>query len=573
MPHEFTLIATVSAALSFAFVFGFLAAKLRLPPIVGYLMAGIAVGPFTPGVIVDTGLAPQLAEIGVILLMFGVGIHFSVRDLLDVRSVAIPGAIGQIAVATVVTGVLSHLLGWPWTEGLVLGLAVSVASTVVLLRGLMDVGILDSSHGRIAVGWLIVEDVVIVVTLVLLPALAPILRAEPSAADPLVELAVTLAKVAAFGAFMLVVGSRLIPRLLVEVARTGSRELFTVGVLAIAIGLAFGASLTFGVSFALGAFLAGVVVGESDLSHQAAADALPLRDAFAVLFFVSVGMLFDPAVLLREPLMVTALLVVVMVVKALAAAFIVLLLGYPARSAAVVAIGLAQVGEFSFILGALGRSLALLPENAQDMIIATAIISIGLNPLLFRAVDPVSSAIQKLSLVRALEQRRAGELAQLASDDAAKLDRHVVVAGGGRVGSLVARAMERRGFRCVVIDLNRRAVERLRKGGILAMSGDAGHNTVLRHARLDSALLLIVAIPDAQVAGRIVEFGRSTNDRLSIVARAHSDEAAEHLRRSGADEVVLGEEELAIEMARYGLRRLGVSREEIGLIARGLRRH
>ncbi|MFN8514801.1 MAG: cation:proton antiporter [Chloroflexia bacterium] len=411
MPHNTALIATISVGLVAAFIGGFIASRLRLPPIVGYLLAGIAVGPFTPGFVGDAEIAPQLAELGVILLMFGVGMHFSIRDLLSVRRIALPGAVGQIAVATLLGIGLTTLWGWSLGSGLVLGLSLSVASTVVLLRALLDGDLLDAIHGRIAVGWLIVEDLFTILVLILLPILAVPLgghAADHAANGPvLLTLGLALGKLALFGALMYFVGTRLIPWLLVQVARHGSSELFTLAVLALALGIAFGASRLFGVSFALGAFVAGLVVSESDLSHRAANDALPFRDAFAVLFFVSVGMLFDPSFLLAEPLKILAVVGVIVVGKALAASVIVLAVGYPLRTGLVVAAGLAQVGD-SPSPRRPRPSLGLLPTSGQQLILAGAIISITLNPLLFRLIDPVEQWLRPTrALCRCWSARRA----------------------------------------------------------------------------------------------------------------------------------------------------------------------
>ena len=387
MAHETSLIATVAAAFGLAFVFGYIAARMRLPPLVGYLLAGIVVGPFTPGYVADVPLAAQLAEIGVILLMFGVGLHFSPRDLLSVRRIAIPGALVQIGAATLISAVAMHLRGWTWTAGLVFGLSLSVASTVVLLRALEQRGMLQSDDGRIAIGWLIVEDLVTVSILVLLPALAQTAgngaAAVTTTRGPIASVTLALVKAAIFFGLMLFAGRRLIPKLLTSVAGTGSRELFTLAVVALALGIAVGAAMIFGVSFALGAFFAGVIIGESDLSHQAAADALPLRDAFAVLFFVSVGMLFDPRVLLRRPIEVLIVVLVIMVGKSVAAFGIVRALRYPLRTGLIVSAGLSQIGELSFILIALAISLQLVPASARDLVLAGALVSITLNPAMF----------------------------------------------------------------------------------------------------------------------------------------------------------------------------------------------
>jgi CPA2 family monovalent cation:H+ antiporter-2 len=401
VPHEATLIATIVGALVFACAFGLLANRLRLPPLVGYLLAGVAIGPFTPGFVADAGLAGQLAEIGVGLLMFGVGLHFSVGDLVAVRRVALPGALAQMAVAIAFGMGLGLAWGWSLLAGVLLGLALSVASTVVLLRVLEDRRALDTADGRIAVGWLIVQDLAMVLALVLLPALAqPPGAGGPALGGLAAELAWTVAKVALFAVLVVVVGTRVVPRVLAFVARTGSRELFTLAVLATALGLAFGSAELFGVSFALGAFFAGVVLSESDLSHQAAADSLPLRDAFAVLFFVSVGMLFDPTILVREPLGVLAVLFVIMVAKSLAALAVGLAFGYPVRTALTVSASLAQIGEFSFILAGLGLA-RLLPEEGRNLILAGALLSITLNPLVFAALDPVAAWFREKPGLRA----------------------------------------------------------------------------------------------------------------------------------------------------------------------------
>src|SRR5438876_2433072 len=570
-PHG--LIATITIALGAAFLGGFLATKVRLPPVVGYLAAGIAVGPFTPGLSADPQIAPELAEIGVILLMFGVGIHFSLPDLWSVRWVAIPGAVGQIVIATAVTALVVPLGGGTYAQGIVFGLAISISSTVVLIRTLTEVGLLDSAHGRIAVGWVVVEDLAIVVVLVLLPPLAPLLggSAGGGGENLIAALSVTLAKVALFGVLMAVVGTRVIPWLLAEVARTGHRELFTLCVLVVAIGVAVVAALAFEVSLALGAFLAGVAISESDLSHQAAAEALPLRDAFAVLFFVSVGMLFDPSFILREPLLVAAVVALIVVRKWLVSSGIVLALGYPIRTALIVGAGLAQIGEFSFVLSELDRQLGILPAQAHDLIIASAIITITLNSLLFRSIEPLAERLRDIPVVRGFDDRRAGALAHLERDRAEKLQRHAVVAGHGRVGSLVTRALQRRNMEVLVVEQDRGLVEALRDAGTAAIYGDAGHALVLERTHLDRAILLVVALRDPQTSRRVVEYARRTNERLGIVARAHTRDAADYLRKAGANEVVLGEEELAIEMTGYALHRLGVSPREIALIARGLR--
>jgi CPA2 family monovalent cation:H+ antiporter-2 len=581
MDHEPVLISTIAIGLSAAFIGGLLARRIGLPAIVGYILAGIAVGPFTPGLIADQAIATELAEIGVILLMFGVGIHFSIRDLLAVRSIAVPGAVGQITVATLLGVLLGLALGWDLGGGMVLGLAVSVASTVVLLRALGDRGELDTQQGRIAVGWLIVEDLFTVVVLVLLPTIAPLLggTVEPASGSatggglgPVGEIVLALVKAVAFAALMIVAGARLVPWLLVMVARDGSRELFTLAVLAIALGIAFLASAVFGVSFALGAFLAGAVVGESDMSHQAAADALPLRDAFAVLFFVSVGMLLDPAVLLAAPLAVLAIVLLVVVAKSVAAFAIVAVFGYPTRTGLTVAAGLAQVGEFSFILGTLGLDLGLLPAEGFQLIVAAALLSIALNPFLFRAVDPLEQRLRDVGPLVRLRARGGGGREMLPDDVADELRQHAIVCGYGPVGRLIGPALERRGFRYVVVTQQRDEVDRLRERGMAAIYGDPARDEVLELAHVERARVVIVATADPHDTRRIVEHVRARSDAVDIVVRTHSDEEANELRAIAPKvQAVHGERELAVQMARYSLRRFGVSTAEAESIAQGLR--
>jgi len=579
MDHETNLIATVAIGLTVAFLGGFAARRVGLPPIVGYLLGGVAVGPFTPGLVADPEVAAQLAEIGVILLMFGVGIHFSIRDLLAVRRIAVPGAIGQIAVATALGLGLGASLGWTFGEGLVLGLAVSVASTVVLLRALLERHELESIHGRIAVGWLIVEDLFTVLALVLLPALALILGGSVAAAEAPRDLlgvvgaiGLALVKAALLGAVMFFVGVRVVPWLLVQVARDGSRELFTLAVLAVAIGIAFASSALFGVSLALGAFLAGAVVGESDLSHQAAADALPLRDAFAVLFFVSVGMLFDPAFVLEMPFAVIGVVALIVVAKAVVAFAIVAAYGYPVRTGLTVAAGLAQIGEFSFILAGLGTRLELLPNDGFQLIVAGSLLSITLNPFLFAALDAIEEWVRVHPRMARVLQRRAGALGRLAANPTHEgLRRHAVLCGHGRVGSIIAKALERRGFRYVVIEQDRRSVEELRARGIPAVYGDAANEAVLEQVGLEDALVFVLAIPDPPAARHALEYAKRVNPRIEVVARTHSEAERAQLLDLGARQAVLGERELAVQLARFTLRRFGVSGPETEAIAQGLR--
>ncbi|MHB1225562.1 MAG: cation:proton antiporter domain-containing protein [Gemmatimonadaceae bacterium] len=576
MPHDITLLTTIAGGLGLAFLFGLLAARFRLPPILGYLLAGIAAGPFTPGFVADSGLASQLAEVGVILLMFGVGLHFSIADLLSVRRIAIPGAIAQVSVATGLGALVSHLWGWSWGTGIVFGLSLSVASTVVLLRALEDRGILDSVDGRIAVGWLVVEDLVTVLALVLLPALAGVLASTPGEVDPamlqaqaahasaastsvLVTIGLTVLKVTIFGALMLVVGRRVIPWLLGGVVRTGSRELFTLAVLAVALGIAVGAAALFDVSFALGAFFAGVIVSESDFSHEAATNALPLQDAFAVLFFVSVGMLFDPMILLRQPLEVLAVVLIILVGKSVAALGIVLGFRYSLHTALTISASLAQIGEFSFILAALGVSLGLLPVEAQSLIVAGALLTITLNPFVFRAMDPIWRWLRAQDGVAAALERPVGALAELPPGvDSDTLRDHVVVIGYGRVGGPVADELTLHGIPHVVVEQSRETAETLRARGLPVIYGDASRPEVLANAHLDRARLVVVAAPDAYQARAILALARRLNPDVEVVVRTHSDAERLFLESHGASRALVGESELAVSLTRATLLRLDV---------------
>jgi CPA2 family monovalent cation:H+ antiporter-2 len=553
--HDVGLITTVAAALGLALILGFLASRLRIPPLVGYLLAGILLGPATPGFVADLSLAGQLAELGVMLMMFGVGLHFSLGDLLAVRAIALPGALLQISVATTLGAGVAWLWGWPLGAGLVFGLALSVASTVVLLRALEDRGLLNSLNGQIAVGWLVVEDLVVVLILVALPALAAALgpAAASASGEPLWKtLAVTTAKVAAFIALMVIVGKRLFPRLLWAVARSGSRELFTLAVISAAVGVAFVAARLFSVSFALGAFFAGMMLRESTLSHRAAEESLPLRDAFSVLFFVSVGMLFDPAVLVRDPAKVLVVMLIVMAGKTVAAVLLVLALRYPLNTALTVGASLAQIGEFSFNLAGLGVTLGLLPEKGQSLILAGAIISIAANPLVFAAVEPVQGWIRTRSERARAHERSVDPLAELpASVDPARLSGHVLLVGYGRVGRRIAAMLAEHGIPFVVAEQNREVVERLRERNIPAVSGDAGDPGVLIQAHVHRAGLLVVAAPDPLQVRRMVEVARTLNPRINVLLRTHSDEEAELLRREGLGTVFMGEEQLAKAMSAH----------------------
>ena len=581
MPHETNVIATLATAFALAFACGLLAVRLRLPPLVGYLAAGVVAGPFTPGIAADPEMAAQLAEVGVILLMFGVGLHFSVRDLRAVRRTALPGAALQIAVTATVGATLAHLWGWAWGPSAVFGLCLSVASTVVLLRGLEASGTLTTTEGRLAVGWVIVEDVAMVLALVLLPALAPMLGGPAAAADgaatgpadPLaVTLGLTVAKVAAFVALMLFVGARAVPWLLVRVARLGSRELFTLAVLAVALGIAFGAAALFDVSFALGAFLAGVVVSESELSHHAAADALPFQDAFAVLFFVSVGMLFDPGVLVRAPLAVLGTLLVVLLGKGTATLLLVLGLGYPVRTALAVGTSLAQIGEFSFILAGLGVALGVLPPEGRSLVLAAAILSITLNPLVVRLAGPAERWLHaRPRLLAALERSPRALPAAIADGADARVMRdHAVIVGFGRVGETLARALERVAIPYVAVEQDRERVEDLRARGAQVLYGDAARPGTLQRAGLAGARLLVVAAPDAYQARRVVELARALRPEIAVVVRTHSDAERRRWLRHGVPMAVMGERELALGMTRHALRTLGVEAGEADAVVQAV---
>ena len=540
--HHTPLIALLVGGFVLAFIFGMLAQRLKLSPLVGYLVAGVVAGPFTPGFVGDQTLAPQLAEIGVILLMFGVGLHFSMRDLLDVKRIAVPGAVIQIAVTTLLGWSMARLFGWSHGAGIVYGLALSVASTVVVLRALEERRLVETGKGRITVGWLIVEDLVMVLVLVLLPALAGVFKGDAgNTSDIGMALFTTLLKVGGFIAFMLIVGRRVIPWVLERVAGTGSRELFTLCVLAIALGVAFGSAAMFGVSFALGAFFAGLLLNESEFSHRAASETLPLRDAFAVLFFVSVGMLFDPMILVERPLQVLATFAIIvggngLVTWAISRAF-----GKPNASALLIAVSLAQIGEFSFILAGLGVQLDILPEEGQDLILAGALLSIMVNPLLFAWLD----------------RRHVREAARTARDAQAEITlpipddiaNHVILIGYGRVGSELARLLTARGVPLVVIDDEETLVAHARAAGFPAIRGNAVNERVLREAMPERANTVMLAIPNALEGGEIITRLRAINPALSIVARGHSDIEVKHLLDHGADAAVMAERELAYSLA------------------------
>jgi len=532
--HYSPLIGTIVVGLVVAFLMGVIAHRLKVSPIAGYLLAGVIVGPFTPGFVADVSLANQLSEIGVILLMFGVGLHFSLRDLLSVRNIAIPGALVQIAVATLMGMALAWMLGWSLVAGFVFGLALSVASTVVLLRALQARNLVETERGRVAVGWLIVEDLVMVLALVLLPAVAGAMNgaAEGGAAAFYGPLVATVLKVAGFIALMLVVGRRLIPSVLHWVAHSGSRELFRLAVLAIALGVAFGAAFAFDVSFALGAFFAGMILGETPLSKRATEETLPLRDAFAVLFFVSVGMLFDPAVVIEQPLPLLATVAIIIFGKSIAAFLIVRAFGYSSKKALTIAASLAQIGEFSFILAALGTSLGMLPKEASDLILAGAIISVFLNPFIFSLIVD-----------------RTGEAEpQEAVSQAAAAKGHVILVGYGRVGRLIAGDLKQRARSFRVIEDQPDMAGQAKADGVNAISGDALDPRILEAAGIREASALLIAIPEGFEAGAIFQHARQMNPEIRVIARAHSDAEVEHLAKLGVPDVVMGEREIAARM-------------------------
>jgi CPA2 family monovalent cation:H+ antiporter-2 len=551
--HQTPLIATIAAGLMLAFIFGLIAQRLRIQPLVGYLLAGVMVGPYTPGFTADPALAAELAEIGVILLMFGVGLHFSLKDLLSVARIAVPGAVGQIAVATLMGAGLSWALGWGLQAGFVFGLTLSVASTVVLIRALQDRHILDSTRGRIAVGWLVVEDLAMVLALVLLPAVAVVTAGEDVPATRILfSLLVTLAKVSIFVAVMLIVGRRVIPWLMHHTAHTGSRELFRLAVYAIALGVAYGAAKLFGVSFALGAFFAGMVLGESDLSQQAAEEAIPLRDAFAVLFFVSVGMLLNPAVFIDAPFAMLATVAIIIVGKSAAAYLIVRAFRYPKTTALTVSASLAQIGEFSFILIGLGIDLKMVPKEARDLVLAGAIISIMLNPLVFAVLEKWERDKKGASATSASpEPPTAADEAEAEAESTpimTSLTGHDVVIGYGRVGSLVGAGLVRDGAKVLVIEAGETASTKARNDGAEISRGNAANPAVLAAANLAGARRLYVTIPEPFEAGQVIQQARLANPTIDILARAHTDAAVEHLDRLGANLVVLGETEIAHRM-------------------------
>ncbi|KGT48084.1 MULTISPECIES: cation:proton antiporter [Acinetobacter] len=566
MPHDVDLIILLAVGFGLALAFGYIAARLRFPPLIGYLIAGILISPNTPGVVGDIQLANQLAELGVMFLMFGVGMHFSLHDLMQVRRIALPGAVLQIAVATLLGISVSMLWGWSFGTALIFGLSLSCASTVVLLKALGDRGLLDSINGKIAVGWLLVEDLVMVLALVLLPATAVLLGGQAlegnSDENIWATLGITLLKVAGFIAFMLIIGKRLVPMIMQVVARLGSRELFTLTVVAAAVSIAFGAYKVFGVSMALGAFFAGMVVKESDFSHRAEEETLPLREIFSILFFVSVGMLFDPRIMIEQPLHVLAVIAIIMIGKTIAAMALVLFFRYPINTALTVGASLAQIGEFSFILAALGVSLNLLSLEGQNLILAGALISITLNSFIFSAIEPVQNWIrERSSLARLLE--RSGDPLAMLPDEVSQdyLRDQVVIVGHGEVGRRITLSLMEQNIKVVIAEENREIVEKLREKGIAAVSGVATEPSVLIQAHIQHARLLVISPMDIIDIHKIVDIAKTLNPAIQILVCAESKEEAEVIRRDNIGAVYYAKEEMAKNMSRHILHQIQIAHQ------------
>lgn len=560
MPHDVDLIILLAVGFGAALLFGFIAARLKLPPLIGYLVAGIVISPNTPGVVADMVLANQLAELGVMFLMFGVGMHFSLNDLMTVRRIALPGAMLQIAVATLMGMGLTMWWGWSFGAALVFGLSLSCASTVVLLRALGDKGLLDSVNGKIAVGWLLVEDLVMVLVLVLLPATATLLGGQTPVHEGdsgtqhsiLVTLGITLLKVSAFIAFMLIIGKRLIPKIMLQVARIGSRELFTLTVVAAAVSIAYGSYALFGVSMALGAFFAGMVVKESDFSHRAEEETLPLREIFSILFFVSVGMLFNPSIIWEQPFHIIGVVAIIMIGKTIAAMALVLFFRYPLNTAMTVGASLAQIGEFSFILATLGLSLKLITPEAQNLILAGALISITLNSFVFAAIEPIQVWIRKRSHLARLLERSGDPLSMLPDEvDQSYLRDQVVIVGYGEVGSRIATSLKEQGIKFVIAEENREIVESLRAKGIAAVSGDATEPAVLIQAHIMHASMLVVSPVDILYVRRMAEIARQLNPDIEIMICTESNEEAKLIEEENIGTVFMAKQELANNMTKH----------------------
>ncbi|EPL6454327.1 MULTISPECIES: YbaL family putative K(+) efflux transporter [Providencia] len=544
MEHSTPLITTIVGGLALAYLLGMIAQRLKISPLVGYLAAGVLAGPFTPGFVADAALAPELAEIGVILLMFGVGLHFSLKDLLAVKAIAIPGAIAQIAVATLLGLGLSMLFGWGIFTGIVFGLCLSTASTVVLLRALEERQLIESQRGQIAIGWLIVEDLAMVLTLVLLPAAAAIMNTDDASFSELaLGLVWTIGKVVLFIFIMIVVGRKVIPWILSRTASTGSRELFTLAVLALALGIAYAAVAIFDASFALGAFFAGMVLNESELSHRAAQDTLPLRDAFAVLFFVSVGMLFDPMVLIQQPLGILAVLAIIIIGKSAAALVLVRMFGHSRRTALTISVSLAQIGEFAFILAGMGLTLGVMDKDAQNLVLAGAIVSIMLNPVLFSLLD------KYLERTETIEEQLLEETLEEETQVPVDICGHAIIVGYGRVGGMLADKLRRREIPVVVVEDTRARFEELAENGFSAILGNGANKETISLARIECAKTLLLTIPNGYEAGEIVATAKEMNPDVTVIVRAHYDDEVSFIKERGADHIIIGEHEIAKSMA------------------------
>ncbi|MCH4246955.1 cation:proton antiporter [Acinetobacter populi] len=567
MPHDVDLIILLAVGFGLALIFGYIAARLRLPPLIGYLIAGIIISPNTPGIVGDIHLANQLAELGVMFLMFGVGMHFSLNDLMQVRRIAVPGAILQIAVATLLGMGMTMLWGWSFGSALVFGLSLSCASTVVLLKALGDRGLLDSVNGKIAVGWLLVEDLVMVLVLVLLPATAILLGGQPisqeSANDNIwLTLGITLLKVAGFIAFMLIIGKRLVPMIIQFVARLGSRELFTLTVVAAAISIAYGSYAIFGVSMALGAFFAGMVVKESAFSHRAEEETLPLREIFAILFFVSVGMLFDPRILIEQPGHILAVVAIIMIGKTIAAMALVLFFRYPINTALTVGASLAQIGEFSFILATLGVSLQLLTLDAQNLILAGALISITLNSFVFSAIEPIQKWIRARSYLARLLERKSDPLAMLPDEVSQDYLRdQIVIVGYGEVGRRITQTLQEQNIKVVIAEENREIVENLRAKGVAAVSGSATEPSVLIQAHIMHARLLVISPMDLVKIHQVVNIAKQLNPMLEVLLCAENGEEARALREDDIGTVYFAKEEMAKNMSAHILEQIQLAHQ------------
>ncbi len=546
MHYDLPLLTTIALGFSAAFICGLIAAKLRLSPIVGYLLAGILIGPHTPGFVADTSIAEQLSELGILLLMFGVGLHFSIRDLMEVRRIALPGAIAQIAAATILGAIMAHFWGWSWQSGLMLGLALSVASTVVLLRALEHHNLLQTANGNIATGWLIVEDIFMVLALVLIPSLAAVGDVVGDAGTIVWKMAMAVGKIGLFIAFMILVGRRVLPWLLMTVVRTRSRELFTLCVFAVAMGFAFGAAKLFGVSFALGAFFAGMMIRESELSQEAADKALPLQDAFAVLFFVSVGMLFNPGVLLESPLKILGVLAIILVGKSIAANAIILAFRYPLKTALIVSTGLAQIGEFSFILASIGVGYGIFPAEARDLILAGALISISLNPAIFHINEFLYDWIMRTPKIARLFPNEDPQYSIPHQSG-----HFAILIGCGRVGSHILQSIRGSIINIIPVEQNREKADVLQQAGWHVVVGDGTHSKTLRQAGIDKASAVIVAVPNPFEARKIVEAARACRPDIKLLVRARNDVEMAYFNEQGVDLAIMGAREVASRMVQF----------------------